>query len=81
MHKQTDSVPQSNSTMDKTIRRFASHEEQELETLRYWQSRTPGERFIAVWEATVAGYAFKGIHCNADQRSARTITRVERTKR
>jgi len=67
--------------MDKTIRRFVSHEEQELETLRYWQTRTPEERFIAVWEATVAAYAFKGIDCDADQRSTRTITRVQRAKR
>lgn len=63
---------------DKTIRRFASHEEQELETLRYWQSRTPGERFLGVWEATVTAYEAKGIHIDPDRRSARTIRKVQR---
>ncbi len=75
------SKAETNSTKSRSIRRFASHEEQRLETLRYWQSRTPGERFQAVWDATVAAYAFKGINCDTDQRSARTITRVQRTER
>ncbi|WP_263355307.1 hypothetical protein [Acidicapsa acidisoli] len=64
----------------KTIQRFSSHAEQKAEINRYWQSRTPGERFIAVWEATAAAYAFKGIRYDATRRSPVTLTRVQRTK-
>jgi hypothetical protein len=44
--------------MDKTIRRVADLEEQQAETYRYWQSRSIGERLIAVCEQTEAAYAF-----------------------
>ncbi len=63
--------------MPKTIQRFASHAEQKAEVNRYWQSRTPGERLAAVWEATAAAYAFKGIHYDATRRSPATLTRVQ----
>jgi hypothetical protein len=38
--------------MEKTIRKFASHEEQKAQVYRYWRSRPLAERFLAVWEAT-----------------------------
>lgn len=44
--------------MDKTIRRVTDLEEQDAETYRYWQSRSVGERLIAVCEVTEAAYAF-----------------------
>ena len=45
-------------TMDKTIRRVTDLEEQEAETYRYWQSRTVGERLVAVCELSHAAYSF-----------------------
>ena len=44
--------------MDKTIRRVTDPEELELETYRYWQSRSIGERLIAVCELSHAAYEF-----------------------
>jgi hypothetical protein len=65
---------------DKSIRRFASHEEQRAETFRYWRSRPAGERLAAVWEATLAAWSVKGYHYDASQRSARILTRIQRTR-
>ena len=62
---------------DKTIRRFSSHEEQKAEVYRYWQSRTAGERLEAVWDATAAAYAFKGIAYDPTRRSEATLTRIQ----
>jgi hypothetical protein len=67
--------------MDKTIRRFSSHEEQKAEIYRYWRSRPPEERFLAVWDATATAYAVKGIHYDPTRRSEATLTRVERARR
>ena len=66
--------------MDKTIRKFASHVEQKAEVYRYWRSRPPAERFLAVWDVTAAGYDFKGISYDPTRRSTPTLTRVERTR-
>ncbi len=66
--------------MDKTIRKFASHQEQKAEVYRYWRSRPAAERFLAVWEATAAAYAFKGIKYDPTRRSEATLTRVQRTR-
>jgi hypothetical protein len=66
--------------MDKTIYKFAGHEEQQAETYRYWQSRPAGERFLAVWEATAAAYAFKGTHYDPTRRSKATLSRVQRKR-
>jgi len=64
----------------KAIRRFPNRAEQEAEIARYWLSRPAGERFIAVWEATAAAYAFKGIHYDATRRSPATLTRIQRPR-
>ncbi len=66
--------------MDKTIRRVTDIEEQQAETYRYWRSRPVGERLEAVWEATAAAYAFKGIKYDATRRSEATLTRVQRSR-
>jgi hypothetical protein len=66
--------------MEKTIRKFSSREEQQAETYRYWQSRPIEERFLAVWEATAAAYAFKGTTYDPTRRSEATLTRVERKR-
>jgi hypothetical protein len=63
--------------MDKTVRRIINPKEQQAETYRYWQSQPVGVRLCAVWEATVAAYAFKGIR-EEDFPSSRTIVRVDR---
>jgi hypothetical protein len=44
--------------MDKSIRRVTDPEEQEAETHRYWQSRSVGERLVAVCELSEAAYSF-----------------------
>jgi hypothetical protein len=64
----------------KTIQRFPSHAEQKAEVNRYWQTRSAGERLIAVWEATAAAYAFRRIHYDATRRSPATLTRIQRTQ-
>jgi hypothetical protein len=66
--------------MEKTIRKFASHEEQKAQVYRYWRSRPLAERFLAVWEATATAYAFKGIKYDPTRRSEATLTRVQRTR-
>lgn len=65
---------------DRTIRRFASHEAQQAESLRYWRTRSAGERLVAVWEATLAAWTVKGYHYDPDQRSERTLTRIQRKR-
>ena len=65
---------------DRTIRKFPSHEEQRAETYRYWRSRPPGERFAAVWDATLSAWSVKGFYYDASQRSERTLTRIQRTR-
>ena len=67
-------------TTGRTLRRFSSHEAQQAETYRYWQSRSPGERLAAVWEATLAAWSVKGFRYDASQRSERTLTRIQRTR-
>jgi hypothetical protein len=66
--------------MDKTIRKIADPTQQQAETYRYWQGRPVGERLTAVWEATAAAYAFKGVRLDDRQRSERTLTRVQRAR-
>jgi hypothetical protein len=65
---------------DKTIRKFSSHEEQKIEINRYWQSRPVGERLAAVWDATAAAYAFKGITYDPTRRSEATLARIQRPR-
>jgi hypothetical protein len=72
-------------TVDKTIRRVAKLEQQQIETYRYWQSLSVGERLSAVWDASEAAYAFaaafKGIPVDDAQGSERAIKRVQRPRR
>jgi hypothetical protein len=65
---------------DKTIRRFGSHREQQVETYRYWRSLSIGERFEAVWDATATAYELKGVRYDATRRSEATLTRVQRIR-
>lgn len=67
--------------MDKTIRRVTNLEEQQAETYRYWQSVPPGERLSAVCDASIDGYAFKGLYIDASQRSERVLVRIQRPQR
>jgi len=64
----------------RVIRKFESQEAQKAESLRYWQSRSAGERLIAVWEATLAAWSLKGYRYDASQRSERTLTRIQRIR-
>ena len=68
-------------TMDKTIRRVTDLEEQEAETYRYWQSRTVGERLVAVCELSHEAYSFaadfKASPAHADQGSDAARNRDE----
>jgi hypothetical protein len=60
-------------TVDKTIRRVTSLEEQQAESNRYWQSLSIGDRLTAVWEASAAAY---GVKDTDGLRSDRSIRRV-----
>jgi hypothetical protein len=66
--------------MDKTIRRVTNLEEQKAETYRYWQSRTVGERLIAVCELSETAYefaaGFKGALPHDDQGLQGSSSRV-----
>ncbi len=66
--------------MDKTIRKVSDPRQQRAETYRYWQGLSVGERLSAVWQASVDAYAFKGVRMDDEQRSERTLTRVQRTR-
>ena len=39
-------------SIDKTIRRVTDPEQQQLDTYRYWQSRSVGDRLTAVWDVS-----------------------------
>lgn len=53
-----------------------------METYRYWQSRSIGERLIAVCELSQAAYefaaAFKGVPAHVDQEFQRSAEGAER---
>lgn len=66
--------------MDKTIRRVNDPKQQRAETYRYWQSLPVGERLSAVWQASADAYAFKGVRMDDEQRSERTLTRIQRAR-
>ena len=66
--------------MDKTISKVTDPRQQQAETYRYWQSVPVGDRLTAVWQASVDAYAFKGVRFDDEQRSERTLTRVQRTR-
>lgn len=70
--------------MDKTIRRITSTENQEIENYRYWQSRSVGDRLIAVCELSEASYAFaaafKGVPAHDDRGFQGSSPRVQRKR-
>ncbi|HTA79469.1 MAG TPA: hypothetical protein VK720_07970 [Terracidiphilus sp.] len=70
--------------MDKTIRRVTDPIEQELETLRYWQSRSVGERLVAVCELSEAAYSlkadFRGAAGHDDEGSERPSSHLQRKR-
>jgi len=49
----------------RTIRRFSSHAEQEIEDLRYWRSRSAAEKMTAVTELAEYAYRMRGIDVHA----------------
>ena len=61
----------------RTIRRFKSHEEQEIETMRYWAGRSAAEKMTAVTELAEYAYKMRGIDVHAPG-STRSIVRVQR---
>jgi len=63
--------------MDKTIRWNVDPEEQQLETYRYWQSVSVGERLAATSELSLAAYSLKA-NVNAGTRLPRHLVRLER---
>ena len=69
--------------MDKSIRKVTDFGEQRAETYRYWESRSPAERFEATWELSRDlyrdFYRQKGVVSNGEG-SARSLTRVQRTR-
>jgi len=69
--------------MDKTLRKFTSHEEMRAETYRYWRTRPDQEVFNAIAEMSESAwndwYRMKGIVPNAGP--ARSLTRVQRMPR
>lgn len=70
--------------MDKTIRRVTDPEEQQRETYRYWQSRSVGERLIAVCELSESAYAFaaafKGVPRHVGKGPERPAAGVQRPR-
>ena len=73
-------------SMDRSyIRKFSSPAEQKAEVYRYWRSRPPAERFLAVWDATASAYAFanacKGLpQYDPTRRSEATLTCIQRPR-
>ncbi len=64
----------------RVIRKFASFEEQDLETRRYWAGRTIAEKMQATPELMRDGYRARGIDVDAPG-WPRTIVKVQRGER
>jgi hypothetical protein len=47
--------------VEKTIHKYASHQQLKAEEYRYWQSRPVHKRMDAVVETTLTAYALKGM--------------------
>jgi hypothetical protein len=58
------------------IRRFSSHEEQEAETIRYWNQRSIEEKMRGTAELIEYAYRQRGIDVHA-QRPDRSLVRVQ----
>lgn len=63
-----------------TIRRFSSHEEQDIETMRYWAGRSAAEKMTAVTELAEYAYGMRGIDVHA-QGPKGPVVRVQRRGR
>ncbi len=61
----------------RVIRRFKSHEEQEIETMRYWAGRSAAEKMTAVTELAEYAYKMRGIDVHA-QGPKGPVVRVQR---
>ncbi len=66
--------------IDRTIRKVTDLKQQQAETYRYWQSLPVGDRLVAVWKASADAYAFMGVRLDDEQRSDRTLTRVQHAR-
>lgn len=70
--------------MDKTLRKFANHEEARAETYRYWHARPGSEIFETISEMSRDAYRdwfkMKGIEPHGEG-SARTLNRIQRAIR
>jgi hypothetical protein len=64
----------------RTIRRFSSHAEQEIETMRYWRSRPASEKITVVTELAEYAYRMRGIDVHA-QGPKGPVVRVQRGRR
>lgn len=62
----------------RTIRWFSSHEEQEAETIRYWNERSIDEKMRATDELIEYAYRQRGIDIHA-QESERSLVRVQQS--
>jgi hypothetical protein len=69
----------------RTLQRVEDPERQGLETMRYWQSRSVGERLTAVWDLSEAAYSFaasfRGVRTDDAERPQRSLIRIQRTAR
>jgi hypothetical protein len=59
--------------------KFVSHEEQEAETIRFWNQRSIEEKMRATVELIEYAYRQKGIDIHA-QRSDRSLVRLQRPR-
>ena len=64
--------------MDKTIRRFDSHEAIKAEAYRLWQERSGIERLNAAGALSTAAYRAKGVASDVRQGFQRTVVRLRR---
>lgn len=62
----------------RVIRRITDRQQQDEETLLYWQSRTTLERLEACFELIRAAYIAKGYDADTLGRSERSLTRLQR---
>jgi hypothetical protein len=59
------------------VAKFVSHEDQEMETLRYWRDRSVAEKMAYVTELAEYAYRMRGIDVHAE-RPRGPVTRVQR---
>ena len=64
----------------RVIQKFASFEEQELATIRYWAGRTIAEKMQATAELVRDGYRARGIDVDVTG-ADRTIRKLQREER